>query len=134
MHFDCESAATPKNVGRLTCLQTLPDFCMGRDEGYHINELGSLGSIWLKKWKSGRIENDGRMEKWENIKDFNFSHFCLVFFFLRISFLFSWEWKSGGMRKMSLYKFSHTPLLKNNGQLIQKVTNNQKKKGNHPIY
>ena len=68
------------------------------------------------------------MEKWENIKDFNFSHFCLVFFFLRISYLFNCEWKSGGMRKMSLYKFSHTPLLKNNGQLIQKVTNNQKRK------
>ena len=69
------------------------------------------------------------MEKWENIKDYNFSHFCLVFFFfLKISFLFSWKWKSGGMGKMSLYKFSHTPLLKNNGQLIQKVTNNQKKK------
>ena len=84
----------------------------------------------MKGWKSGRIENGGRMEKWENIKDFNFSHFRLVFFFffLRISFLFSWEWKSGGMGKMSLYKFSHTPLLKNNGQLIQKVTNNQKKK------
>ena len=81
MHFDFESAATPKNVGRLTCLQMLPDFCVGRDEGYHINELGPLGSVWLKEWKSGRIENDGRMEKWENIKDFNFSHFCLVFFF-----------------------------------------------------
>ena len=81
MHFDCESAATPKNVGRLTCLQTLLDFCMSRDEGYHINELGSLGFVWLKEWKSGRIENGGRMEKLENIKDFNFSHFRFFFLF-----------------------------------------------------
>ena len=88
MHFDCESAATHKNVGRLTCLQTLPDFCMGRDEGYHINELGSLGSVWLKEWKSRRIENGGRMEKWENIKDFNFSHFRLVFFFFFENLIF----------------------------------------------
>ena len=33
------------------------------------------------------------------------------------------------MEKMSLYKFTHTPLLKNDVQLKQKeVTSNQKKK------
>ena len=57
-------------------------------------------------WKSGRIENGGRMEKWKDRKDFSFSHFYLV-----------------GSGKVSLYKFTHTPLLKNDGQLKQKVTN-----------
>ncbi|XP_030958659.1 putative disease resistance protein RGA1 [Quercus lobata] len=42
--IDCEIAA-PKNVGRLTCLQTLPDFCVGRDEGYQIKELGPLKNL-----------------------------------------------------------------------------------------
>jgi len=32
----------------------------------------------LERWKSERIENDRRMEKWEDRKDFNFSPFCLV--------------------------------------------------------
>ena len=36
--------------------------------------------------------------------------------------MFGWEWKSGGMENMSLYKFTHTPLLKNDGQLKKKVT------------
>ena len=34
--------------------------------------------IWLEGWKSGRIKNGQMMEKWENKKDFNFPHFCLV--------------------------------------------------------
>ena len=34
--------------------------------------------------------------------------------------MFGWEWKSGGMENMSLYKFTHTPLLKNDGQLKKK--------------
>ena len=39
--------------------------------------------------------------------------------------MFGWEWKSGGKEKVSLYKFTHIPLLKNDGQLKQKkVTNN----------
>ena len=33
---------------------------------------------------------------------------------------------------MILYKFTYTPLLKNNGQLKKK--SDKKKKGNHPIY
>ena len=48
------------------------------------------------------------MEKWEDKKNFNFSHFCLV----------GVEKRRDG--KASLYKFTHTPLLKNDGQLIQK--------------
>ena len=38
----------------------------------------SLGSIWLEGWKSWKIENGERVEKWEDIKNFDFSHFCLV--------------------------------------------------------
>ena len=35
-------------------------------------------------------------------------------------FLFGWEWKSGEMEKVSLYKFTHIPLLKNDAQLKPK--------------
>ena len=37
---------------------------------------------------------------------------------------------------MSLYKFTHTPLLKNDVQLKPKKKSDKqpKKKGNHPIY
>ena len=48
------------------------------------------------------------MEKWRDKKDFI------------LSFLFGWEWKSKGMKNMSLNKFTHIPLLKNNVQLKQK--------------
>ena len=41
------------------------------------------------------------MEKWEDRKNFNFP-----------PFFFGWEWKSGGVEKMSLYKFTHIILLK----------------------
>ena len=34
-----------KNMGRLTCLQTLPIFVVGRDEGYRIKELGPLNNL-----------------------------------------------------------------------------------------
>ena len=53
------------------------------------------------------------MEKWEDRKDFNFSHFCLV--------------KS---EKVSLYKFMHISLLKNYAQLKPKK-DKQPKKINH---
>ena len=42
------------------------------------------------------------MEKWEDGKVFIFS-----------LFFFGWKWKSGGMDKMNLYKFTHIPFLKN---------------------
>ena len=48
--------------------------------------------------------------------------------------MFGWEWKNGEMEKMSLYKFTHTPLLKNDVQLKQKNDKQPKKKSNHPIY
>ena len=56
------------------------------------------------------------MEKLEDRKDFNFSHFCLV-----------GSGKVEGKKKLSLYKFTHTTLLKNDGQLKQKVTKKKKK-------
>ena len=49
------------------------------------------------------------MKKWEDIKYFNFFPFRLV-----------GSGKVEGWKKMSLYKFIYTPLLKNDGQLIQK--------------
>ena len=51
--------------------------------------------------------------------------------------MFGWEWKSGGMEKVSLYKFTYTLLLKNDGQLKQKTDKQPKKKkrkSNHLIY
>ena len=44
--------------------------------------------------------------------------------------MFGWEWKRGGMEKISLYKFTHLPLLKNDVQLNQK-SDKQLKKINH---
>ena len=58
----------------------------------------------MEGWKSRRIEN------------------------ILISLLFvGWEWKSGSMEKVSLYKFTHIPLTKNDAQ---KVTSKKKKKEN----
>ena len=70
----------------------------------------------MEGWKSGRIENDELMEKWEDRKDFNFSHFCLVES-EKVD-----EWK-----KKSLCKFTHIPLLKNDIQLKQKFDKQRKK-------
>ena len=66
------------------------------------------------------IENGERMEKWENIKDLNFSSFCLV-----------GSEKVEKWKKVNLYKFTYIPLLKNDGQLKQ--INDKQKKKNHPI-
>ena len=59
----------------------------------------------------------GGVEKWEDRKYFNFSHFCLV-----------GSEKSGGMEKVSLYKFTNIPLLKNDAQLKKKWQKIEKKK------
>ena len=58
------------------------------------------------------------MEKLEDRKDFNFSHFYLV----------ESEKVEGRKKKVSLYKFTHTTLLKNDGQLKQKSDKKKKKK------
>ena len=61
------------------------------------------------------------VKKWEDRNDFIF----LFFVWLEVK-----KWND---KKMSLYKFTHTPLLKNDSQLIQK-SEKQLKKKNHPIY
>ena len=53
-----------------------------------------------KLWEDGKVEGQKRFQ------------FPL--------FLFGWEWKSRGMEKVSLYKFTHIPLLRNDAQLKQK--------------
>ena len=64
------------------------------------------------------------MEKLEDRKDFNFSHFYLVE-----------SGKVEGRKKKSLYKFTRTTLLKNDGQLKQKSDQKKKKRRNdHSIY
>ena len=42
--------------------------------------------------------------------------------------MFGWEWKSGGMEKVSLYKFTHVPFLKNDAKLKQKSEKQPHKK------
>ena len=48
---------------------------------------------------------------WEDRKEGGWKRFYFL------SFLFGCEWKSGGVEKMSLNKFTHIPLLKNDVQL-----------------
>ena len=48
------------------------------------------------------------MEKWEDRKDF------ILFF------LFGYEWKSGGVKKMNLNKFTYIFLLKNDAKFFLK--------------
>ena len=40
--------------------------------------FNQLESIWLGRWKSRKITNKERMEKWGDKKDFSFSNLCLV--------------------------------------------------------
>ena len=35
-------------------------------------------SVWMEEWKSGRMENCERMEKWEDEKYLVFPFVCLV--------------------------------------------------------
>ena len=53
--------------------------------------------------------------------------------------MFGWEWKSGETEKMSLNKFTHISLLKNDTKLNKKkkkkkVTYNHTKKSNYPKF
>ena len=71
--------------------------------------FGWKGGKWEDKkwWEDGKVGGQKR------------------FYFL--SFLFGWEWKSEGMEKISLNKFLHIPLLKNNTKLkIKKLKKNDK--------
>ena len=67
-----------------------------------------LRVVWLEWWKSLWVENDRRIEK----------------IFISLIFI-GWEWKSRGMKKVSLNKFTHIPLIKNDAQ---KVTRKKKRK------
>ncbi|KAF3944272.1 hypothetical protein CMV_029242 [Castanea mollissima] len=58
---------TPKNMRWLTCLQTLSYFCVGRDEGYQIKELGPLknlkGKIDIKNLEMVEDEEEAKSAK-----------------------------------------------------------------------
>ena len=59
----------------------------------------------------------GEIGKWENRKwweDRKVGGEKKIYF---LAYLFGWEWKNGGMEKMSSNKFTHIPLLKNDAQL-----------------
>ena len=63
----------------------------------------------------------GRVEKWEDRKWWKNRKVGGQKRFYFLSFLFGWEWKSEAMKKMSLNKFTHISLLKNDVQLKQKI-------------
>ena len=64
IYIDKVPLRMPKNMGLLTCLQTLPIFVVGRDEGHRIEELGDLKNL------SGEINiyNLGLVEDEEEAK------------------------------------------------------------------
>ncbi|XP_065634931.1 putative disease resistance protein RGA3 [Quercus suber] len=65
----------PKNVGRLTCLQTLQLFCVGLDEGYQIKELGFLknlrGEIDIHDLENVENEEEAKSAKLKEKEIFN---------------------------------------------------------------
>ena len=64
----------------------------------NLNKLKQIS----KSQTHSRVHLVRRVEKQEDGKDFIFSHF-----------LFGWEWKSREIKNMSLNKFTHILLLKN---------------------
>ena len=60
------------------------------------------------------------MKKWEDRKWWEGGKVGGQKKFYFLSFLFGWEWKSGEMEKMSLNKFIHIPLLKNDTKFKNK--------------
>ena len=48
--------------------------------------------------------------------------------------MFDWEWKNGMIEKISLYKFTHILLLKNDAQIKQKMDKQPKKKNQSPKF
>ena len=48
--------------------------------------------------------------------------------------MFGWECKNGGIKKVSLYKFTHILLLKNDAQIKQKMDKQPKKKNQSPKF
>ncbi|KAL4631812.1 hypothetical protein ACB092_04G004400 [Castanea dentata] len=66
---------TPKNMGRLTCLQTLQFFSVGPDEGYRIKELGCLknlkGEIIIRNLGYVKDEEEAKRAKLKEKEIFN---------------------------------------------------------------
>ena len=56
----------PINMGRLTCLQTLPFFVISQDIGYRIEELGCLS----------QLQGEFRIDNLEHVKDKKRSQNC----------------------------------------------------------
>ncbi|XP_065621455.1 putative disease resistance protein RGA3 isoform X2 [Quercus suber] len=58
---------TPKNMSKLTCLQTLPFFGVGSEDGYRITELGALknlkGEIVIKNLEYVKDEEEAKSAK-----------------------------------------------------------------------
>ena len=58
---------TPKNMSMLTCLQTLPFFGVGSEDGYRITELGALknlkGEIVIKNLEYVKDEEEAKSAK-----------------------------------------------------------------------
>ena len=65
------------------------------------------GFIWLELWKCEGIEN-------------------IMIFLLFVGL----EWKSRSKEKVSLYKLTHIPLIKNDAQKV--TSKKRKRKRNHP--
>ncbi|KAF3963413.1 hypothetical protein CMV_012188 [Castanea mollissima] len=76
-------AVAAKNIGRLTCLQTLSSFCVGRDEGYRMKELGSLknlkGEINIYNLEKVEDEEEAKSAKLKEKEIFNLGLFWSTF-------------------------------------------------------
>ena len=64
----------PKNMRLLTCLQTLPIFVVGRDEGHSIEELGALRNLRILKLDCMNV-----LEEWKDAKELTSAGEVLVF-------------------------------------------------------
>ncbi|XP_050256212.1 putative disease resistance protein RGA3 [Quercus robur] len=74
INWDCY-VKTPKNMSMLTCLQTLPFFGVGSEDGYRITELGALknlkGEIVIKNLESVKDEEEAKSAKLKEKEIFN---------------------------------------------------------------
>ncbi|KAF3947412.1 hypothetical protein CMV_026450 [Castanea mollissima] len=77
--IDCESPVAAKNIGRLTRLQTLSSFCVGRDEGYRMKELEPLknlkGEINIYNLEKVEDEEEAKSAKLKEKEIFNLGLF-----------------------------------------------------------
>ncbi|XP_050255404.1 putative disease resistance protein RGA4 isoform X2 [Quercus robur] len=70
IYIDKVPLRMPKNMGLLTCLQTLPIFVVGQDEGHSIEELGALKNLRgeIDIYNLGFVE-DGEEAKSAKLKE-----------------------------------------------------------------